>query len=183
MDSNIINEIEAIQQDFYSKNGKNLIQKKNQKNDLAILVSNEIDLNRLFNKMCFVIKGTNKIVIDYNIFKSFVHNENYKEVIDSIISIIKNCIKENSNFELNLNINGFTISAAERYKDAILYFTEITAQTELSNVLNIMNIYFPPVIIDQLKVYFLKFIHPEVKKRINIISKKDSEESWNSLFN
>ena len=98
MDSNIINEIEAIQQDFYSKNGKNLIQKKNQKNDLAILVSNEIDLNRLFNKMCFVIKGTNKIVIDYNIFKSFVHNENYKEVIDSIISIIKNCIKENSNF-------------------------------------------------------------------------------------
>ena len=50
MDSNIINEIEVIQQNFYNKNGKNLIQKKNQKNDLAILVSNEIDLNRLLIK-------------------------------------------------------------------------------------------------------------------------------------
>ena len=124
-----------------------MLKRKKLQKFLAILLTIQKDmvflysLKILFNKMCFVIKGTNKLVIDYNIFKSFVHNENYRVVIDSIISIIKNCIKENSNFELNLNINGFTISAAERYKDAILYFTEITAQTELSNVLNIMNIF------------------------------------------
>lgn len=168
---------------YYNEKGKNTLFKKNQKLELATQIAQKFSVDELLNNMCYIIN--NKVIIKYSIFKLFVHNDNYNQVINYILQKFDNVIAKNEKFECHVNIDGFTISAAERYQDFIKSFANISlsANNCYSNKISCLKVYFPPVIIDKIKTLFGRFVDKDVKEKIEIINKNDSIERWNSLVN
>ena len=76
-------------------------------------------------------------------------------------------------------------SAAERYQDFIKAFADISlsSNNSYSDKILHLKVYFPPVIIEQIKSVFGRFVDKEVKQKVEVISKNDSLSRWNSLVN
>ena len=125
MESKLLNEISNFEEKYYQENSKNVLFKKNQKIDLAKQVSNNFDINILLNNLCYIIKDTNKVVIDYNILKLFANEDNFDCILQYILFNFTETIKKYNNFEVHMNLNSFTISAAERYKKLVELFCKL----------------------------------------------------------
>ena len=117
--SNILDEIENKKSEIYNESGKNMFFKKQQKNDVAQQISQQFDMNQLLNLTCY--SEDNQIVIDYTIIKLYAHPDNYSQIIDYIMALYTT--KKHLKVTFHFNINGFTVTSAERYKDFIkMYF-------------------------------------------------------------
>ena len=120
---------------------------------------------------------TNKIreVFDYYI-KSSLH------VSLCVISFTLLIYIQNN---IHINLNGFTISAAERYKEFISKFTsQVMTRTDekFSKQLIKLSIYYPPSVIETIKKMFMSFVDRDIKEKVNIIEKSKSEELYKQLF-
>ena len=80
---------------------------------------------------------------------------------------------------MHINLNGFSISAAERYKLSIQLFcnkccigfpSDISLASQLIN----MHIYYTPSVIDSITILFSKFMDPNIPKKMVLHSKMDS---------
>lgn len=180
---NIEAQIDNFIENYYSINGKNSLFKKNQKNELAIQIASSFKIEDLLENMCYTIG--NQVIIKYSIFKLFINNEIYENVINFILNKFDYIIGIYNEFECHINIEGFTMSAAERYQDFIKNFAEISlnAGNTYSNKIICLKIYFPPIIIEQIKNIFGRFVDKDVKNKVEIINKTDSIQRWNSLVN
>ena len=96
----------------------------------------------------------NNIYINYPIFKLFVIPEIYDIIMDYIIRIIVELINKNGKYNIHVNIDGFTISAAERYMGIINTVFERVFRTEYVHYLEKIYIYNAPSVIDFLKNIF-----------------------------
>ena len=91
--------------------------------------------------------------------------------------------KKHLKVTFHVNINGFTVTSAERYKDFIKMYFERTqkAEFDITQMTNKIYIYYTPSIITQLTKMLQSFILPEIKEKVVYISKKDSENAWNTI--
>ena len=71
MNENIIENIKRIQDGYYSVSKKTMFNKKELKNNCAELITQNISLNELLSKTIYIIPDTNKVFVDYTIFKTF----------------------------------------------------------------------------------------------------------------
>jgi hypothetical protein len=181
MSSQLLKEIEDYQNTYYNDNNKNLFFKSNQKNNLASNVSEKFDMNQLLKMMCYPIINTNIVIIDYYIFKMFANTNNYKTITDFILGEFEKVLKMYNKFECHLNINTFTISAAERYKTMINIFCEkaLASNTQFSEKIDKFIIYYPPSMIQNISKIFSPFINPNVKDKVIFYDKKSSDLNWN----
>ena len=185
MSSQLLKEIEDYQNTYYDNNNKNIIFKNNQKNSLASNISSKFDTNMLLTMMCYPIINTNIVIIDYSVFKLFANPNNYEIITNHILGEFKKIIQTYNNFECHINVNTFTISAAERYKSMIKIFCSksLASDTPYSDKISKLIIYYPPSMIQSISKVFSPFINPNVKEKVIIYDKTSSDLNWNALPN
>jgi len=126
--NNLLEEVERFKEEYYKTNRKNIFFKKSQKQDFARKVSDNFNLNELLEKTIYIDSQTNRVFIDYNVFKLYANADTYELIKNYTKNIFSNF--QNKRFEFHIDINGFTISAAERYKS---FFEMILSEFMISN--------------------------------------------------
>ena len=187
MESKLLNEISNFEEKYYQDNSKNTFFKKSQKMDLAKQVSNNFDINVLLQNLCYMKKSTNQVVIDYNILKLFANDENFKTIIIHILKVFTDTINIFGNFEVHMNLNTFTISAAERYKKLVELFCKLCLNNketyDYAKVCNKFYIYNVSNTFEQIVNLFKPFVSPDIKEKVSVLKKSESSDNlWNSLI-
>jgi hypothetical protein len=176
---NIIYEMQEMQTGLYSQSGgKNLFFKKTQKLDIAKMISEKFDLNEIISTCIYILPGKkNEIYIDYTILKLFIHDDIHEKIIDYLLVLYNECVAKYGKFSLNLNLDGFTISAAERHKNAVKLFSQKCLDTpeyrygELTEKIRIFN---TPSIMETVVQMFKPFFAKNIAQRIELYKKNDS---------
>ena len=122
------------------------------------------------------------MIIDYNKFKLFANVDNYKTITSDILNKFTNSIKKFDSFQCHLNLDSFTISAAERHKQMIEEFCrQCLGNNSYSQKLTTIYIYYPPSLIENIAKLFSNLISPIVKEKVVFYTKQESDEYWNLI--
>jgi hypothetical protein len=181
----LLDQMSKFKEDYYSQNTKNTFFKKNQKFDLAKQVSLSFDINMLLQKTGYIIPGTQHIYFDYTVFKSFANEDNYNLIVNYILNLFQTCITNHGEYIVHVNLDTFTVSAAERYKNLITLFNECCLSNktiEYSKLLKFWKIYYTPSVIDMITKILKTVLEPEIIQKIIFVSKKESDEKLQKLF-
>lgn len=173
--------LNKVQTDFYTNNGgKNILFKNNQKQKCTESITNQFNLYDLLKSTVYIIPNTNKIYLNYLLFKTFANNSNNNEIIDYIIELLCQCINTYGQYEMHINLHSFSISAAERYKSSIQLFCEKcyslnnTCNVNFAGMLIHMYIYNTPSVISTITQLFKPFIDPLLNQKLIFITKDQS---------
>lgn len=171
---NLENKILELQNQYYQQNPKPTISfTNNQKMNCAKTVSQHIQIDQLFQKTVYNLPETNKVYFDYIIFKTFAHPAIYDKLLDDIIVLLTGCIQTYGSIEIHINLNTFTMTAAQRYKPIIQLFCNKCLQntnTAISTHVTNMYIYNSPKMINTLSTVFAGFIDDNIQSKINIVN-------------
>ena len=184
MDNSLLSKIEQLKDEYYDKNGKNIIFKKNQKTDCAKQISNNIDIELLIKNTMFNIPNTNKIYFSYEMFKLYANDDNYEIIKNNLLGLVQLCIHNFSNFELHMNINTFTVSGCERHKKFVILLTQQCLQEKknYSYLLTKFYVYYTPISISNIIQIVTPLIDPVVRPKFVLYSKSESDEILKNLL-
>jgi hypothetical protein len=165
--------LEAAQNTFYQEQGgKSWFQKDKQKINCALAITQSIPLNDLLEKTFSIIENTNKVMIDYPLFKTFANPNNYNEINTYILKLFTQCIDTYGSFEVHVNLKSFTITAAQRYRDMICQFCRecLDNETRFTTTMTSFTIYNCPKMFDSISALFSGFIDDQIRSKIHIVS-------------
>ena len=167
-----------------SSSGNFSLFRSTNKLNCAKMVSTNIDIQELIKHTTLIIPNTNKIYIDYVLFKSYAHDQVYDVLIQHLIHLFNMCIESHNSFEIHIDLNTFSISAAQRYKPVIQILCNqcLSSQTPLMSYLTIFRIYNTPYMIDSISAIFRPFISDQIKSKVEFINRKDSIHHKEMLF-
>jgi hypothetical protein len=179
MDPNLrldISNIRNAQDNYYSNTPKKWIFKTAQKNQCATHVAQQFDINLLLEKTISVVADTNRVMFDYVLFKTYGNPNNFGAVVDYILRMFTECINKYGDFECHINMQGFTITAAQRYKELICLFCQKCLQhnTQFARCLKSLYLYNPPSVINGISKLFSPFIDEVVRSKIKLVPREDS---------
>jgi hypothetical protein len=165
--------IEALKNDFYSTTGKPVLFKNTIKKQCATMVSNEIGIDTLLAHSIFVLPNTNKIFFDYTRFKLYANPDNYKQIVGFISEKIRACVYHYGTYEVHANLDTFSVSACHRYKEVIQLFCNycISANSDYSNELTHMYIYYTPSMFHQISAILRPIIDVSILSKLVIYDK------------
>ena len=174
MSDSLIDDINKFKEIYYKDNKKNIFQKKSLKYEVAKVVTDRFDIYVLLQKTVYKIPNTNKIFINYLMFKKFAQPENYGLFVRYVQNLASITIDEKNTFECHIDIESFTISAAERYRGVIDKFSEgVFGYTEYMDAIYIYN---SPTMIERISKLLLNLIDQSTKNKIILVSKPESEK-------
>jgi hypothetical protein len=176
-EENFVNKINSFTNDYYNNSSKNFFFKKSQKIDCANKISTTFDIDQLIQKTCFIIPNKSCVYFDYSFFKLYANESNYEKIIDRILDLFDDCILTNNELKFYVNLEGFTVSAAERYKKIILLFFNRCADDKrniYSEKLSYWKILNTPLMIDMIKTIIKPLIPSYILSKVIIVSKKDT---------
>ena len=111
MSKDILNDLNEFKNKYYNENKKKSIFNKNeQKYELAREVLSKFDINMLLKKTAYIIPNTNKLFVNYQIFKQFAHPENYEIFVKYVQNMIPFLIEKYGEFECHIDIVKVSIS-------------------------------------------------------------------------
>ena len=179
-------QIDKFRQDYYQENGgkKSSIQflsKRKQKLDMAQQVTAQFDINQLLNKTVYNITGTNRIVIDYTVFKLYANENIYTTLIDHLLSVYDFCIEKYGFYDVHINLATFSTTAAQRYSKMVEMFnSRFTDNSDSIYILrmNHLYIYNPPSVLEMIYSVLKHLLNPQVKTKSIIIPKSESEHKF-----
>lgn len=168
--------IADLKNNFYSENKKPILFKASSKSQYSSMICAELGINALLNTSIFIIPNTNKIFFDYTIFKNYASQENYSHIVDFISDKIKTCINNYGTYEVHANLDTFSISACQRYKEVIQLFCSrcISNQGGYSKDLTVMYIYNAPYMFQQISNILRPFIDYSIIDKIVLRDKNES---------
>jgi len=160
----LLEKMNEIQNKFYNDNSKNSFFKKSQKMDCAKEICKMMDLNEMIAKTIYVIPDTNGIYMDYTIFKLYANPDNFDVIIQHIINTCRYLVTYYHSFEVFINLDSFTVSAAERYKGLIKKYCDscLTENTDFATLMVKLNILNTPSVIEMI----VKIIKPVIDKGV-----------------
>ena len=167
-DDKIARQIEELQSKFYTGTSKNRMFKNNQKLECATMVSDNMNLHTLFSSCIYIIPNQNNIFIDYQKLKSFICPKIYPQIVDYATNLANQCIDKYQLFSLHINMESFTITAAQRYKDLIELFCNKCLQkgSQFQEQLQYIHLYNYPSIIPMLHKMFSHFIDDSARGKL-----------------
>ena len=175
MSEDLMKELDKYKNNFYRENKKSVFTKKSQKYELAKEITSKFDVNILLQKTAYIIPNTNKLFVNYKMFKQFAQPDNYELFVKYVQNLVHVIIKKRSNFECHIDIDSFTISAAERYKGVVQIFCkEVFGFTEYMGGVYVYN---SPTMIDKISKVFMHFLDQELRDKIIIVKKEGSEKT------
>lgn len=170
--------LEKIKNQYYNDHGKNILFKKSQKIDCAIQLcrSPEFHLESAIKNTIFIISDSNRVFFNYELFKYYANPDNYEIVVNYILSLVMLCISKYETFEFHVNLQSFTVSAAERYKPAIqLYMSKCLANnTEFSKLLTKMVIYNTPSLMNEISRLLKPMVDPIIRNKLQMYGKSET---------
>jgi len=173
-ETNVFKEkLEAVQNTFYQEQGgKSWFKKDKQKINCALAITQSIPLNDLLDKTFAIVANTNKVIIEYPLFKTFANPNNYNEINTYILKLFTQCIDTHGSFEVHVNLKSFTITAAQRYRDMICQFCKecLDKDTQFTRTMTYFAIYNCPKMFDSISALFSGFINDQVRSKIRIVS-------------
>jgi CRAL/TRIO domain len=175
--TDLLAQVNKFKEDYYAKNNKNVFFKKTQKADCAEKVAQQFDINILLANTVYIIGDTNHILFDYTVFKTYANESNYSQIVNYVLFMFDTVIRKHGSYVTHVNLDTFTVSAAERYKKVIQVFnTECINKTEFqyTKCLKSWYVYNPPSVIDMVNKILKPFIEPSVFNNVTIVSKADS---------
>jgi len=152
--------------------------------DCAKKISEQFDLNTLIINTIYEIPNTNKILFDYTVFKLYASPDNYETIIQYTLALFEYMLTKHVSIEMNVILDTFTISAAERYQSVIQMICNkcMTSKTRYSNYITQMNLYYTPAMIESIRALLRPFIDNDVYERIVMYSKSESPEILKKLL-
>lgn len=179
-----MDKINDLKNQYYSDNKKNVFFKSTQKSECANIITSNIGLDELIYQTCYILKDTNKVFLDYVVFKSYAVPENYDRIVEYILSLFDYCIEHYNGYETHLNLNSFTLSAAERYKNIINIFLQkcMVTNSDYSDKIIKFYIYNTPATFSSISKILMPLVDPIVKKKIVLYDKNDSSGLLKTLF-
>ena len=178
----LIEKVRQFKDEYYSKNHKNFFLKKKQKMLMAKQISNMFSLEELIRKTAFNIEGTNKIYLDYTVFKLYANETNYDVIVTYIMKIYIDCVEKYSGYEVHVNLDSLTPSAAERYKKCIELFNQATGHCSISNKLLQWYIYYPPSMIGMIRNILRYVIDPNIIDKFTVVPREHSASALKTLI-
>jgi hypothetical protein len=171
------NEIDKLKDEFYSSSSKNLFFKKTQKFECANQIMTKLPIDVLLKNTCIPILNDKLVYIDYKIFKSYATPELFDLISDYIIGIFNEFRRKNGHLEVAINLDTFTISAFERYKHIINVFCDkcFQQQNEFSKSLTVFSVYNVPNAFESITRIMAPFVVEDVKSKIRLFGKAESE--------
>lgn len=179
----LLSQMQKFKDDYYSQNSKNVVFKKNQKLDCAKQINNKFDINTLLSRTIYII-DKNHVYFDYLIFKLYANEDNYEIIVDYILKVYDYCIETYGNYIIHMNIDTFTVSAAERYKNIIVLFNEkaLKGKYDYTGLLKYNKIYFTPNVIDIILKIIKSLLTQEALTKVIYLSKNESQEKLDDLL-
>lgn len=176
-------EINNARNEFYGESGKNVFFKTRQKFDCAKRVVSQIPIEHLLARTCWIPDNTDYVRIDYTILKTYASPEVFETIVYHIIRVCSEALSTNSYLKVILNLDTFTVSAAERYKVLIEMFCEKCFQANLGFAISLQTfiIYNTPATIDSIKPILLPLLLEEIRPKIKLVSKKETPGLLGSL--
>ena len=154
---NLLEEVKEFQDSYYSQNTKNLFLKNSQKLECAKDITKNFNIFDLIKKTIYIIPNTNKVYIDYLIYKFYANPNVYNDIVNYTFNIFSECISKYGDFECHINLNTFTITSAYRYNDMIELFCKkclTTSNPSYSMLLSKMYIYNSPSMMENISKIF-----------------------------
>lgn len=182
--SDLANKLEKLKNEFYKDNKKHTIFKNRQKIECAKSISNSIDFDLLIENTFQTNKQTNKIIFHYPIFKTYANYDNADRIIDYFFQIVKNKINAFQTYELHVNMDTYTITSHERFKNMYYkLFEKNNHENVLFNInLTKLHVYNGPSILVTLNPFFSNFVKAEVSDKVVLFSKKDTGDKLKKLI-
>ena len=172
-----LEEIEQIKEAYFQENSKKMFFKNSQKFDCANTVCKQIDIDDLLYHTSWLIPNKNKVYVDYVVFKQYASPENFGMIVNDILAKCIDCSNQHTMFEVHVNLASFTITAAERYKSIIELFCNecFRRDTRFTERLVCMSLYNIPTMIENISRILLPLIPPEVRPKLRLYSKDESQ--------
>ncbi len=182
--SSLQNKITDLQNNYYSSHSKKTFFKSAQKNDCASSITQQLDLNHLVRHTIYNIPNTNCIFFDYTLFKTFATEMIFEYIVDHLMKITEECIENHNSFQMHVNLNTYTISAHERYKNIYTMFTEKCGHSRFhfSDMMSTMHVYNVPAMIDSISPIIRPLVDPKIISKMRLYSKNDSDRLLTSLL-
>jgi hypothetical protein len=172
---------------FYSTHVRNIIFKNSQKIECAEQVSQNIDIELLIKNTVFIVTDTNKIFFNYSMFKNYANPSVYVIMIKYILTLFDVCVQKYNKFQIHVDLNTFSMSAAHRYKGAIeMFCSEFMSsknKTAIYEHLDKFYLYNTPSMIDNISMVLSPFINDHVRSKIEYVSKRDSITALEEFYN
>jgi hypothetical protein len=172
--------MENMKKKYYDKNTKNHFFKQSQKIDCAktLTESSEFHLETAIKNTVFILPDSNCVFLNYEIFKYFGHEGVYDTLVNYILSLILLSISKFEKFEFHINLNSFTISAAQRYQPAIRLFMNkcLSEKTEFSKLLKRMVIYNTPQLMNEISLFLKPLIDPMITDKITLYKREETPD-------
>jgi len=176
----ILDGLLKMRESFYTTETKNRFFKNRQKERCNRMIVENSDVDTLLNRSVYIIENTNQIYIDYAMLKMFVTETMHQTVVDHIIECLTKCILTYGKYDLHLDLNGFTISAAERHKHVIFSFhhkclmTSTNGGVKFEASLDHMYIYNTPSVIMSIRKIFSTIMSSVLHSKIIYYDKEES---------
>jgi hypothetical protein len=120
----------------------------------------------ILKKMCF--NNNNDIIIDYRYFKFIALSDNHNLLINYIILVMQNVLKQYSNFCIHINLESFTLLHIEKYFSFIKQISE-TFKTTFPDKLDTCYMYNAPFIFSKLFGIICIFIDKPTQQKIKLV--------------
>jgi len=175
---NILEKMNEKQIMYYSNHSKNTFFKKSQKIDCAKEVCKSFDLNEMIANTIYVIPKTNKIYMDYIIFKLYANPDIFDAIIQHIINTCRYLVTYYNSLEVFINLETFSVSAAERYKGLIKKYCDncLTENTDFAILLTKLHILNTPSVIEMIVKIIKPIIDKEVVNKVQFYKREESEK-------
>lgn len=146
----LFQQVNSMRDEYYEQNGKNRIFKSSQKNQLATEVCNRFNLQQMIQHTSYIIPNSNKLYFSYPLFKTYGNPENCGDMSMYVKEhLITQILQTRPNFEMHVNLKGFTVSACQRFFSAIKWLFD--ENTDLTERMVHLYIYHTPNVIDQIR--------------------------------
>jgi hypothetical protein len=161
-------QISRIQTQYYQQNGKSFFVQSKQKLDCAEIILQNIPLEELMSKMIRIEE--NRVFFNYVFFKTFAHPTVYETIVNAIFSNICDAVNKYGSFEIHINMQSFTATAAQRYKDIIKLFCFrcLHRDAAIAGYLKMMYVYNSPKMIETIAHIFSGFVDDQILSKISI---------------
>ena len=182
--SKYIELLSNLQEEYYKNNNKKIIFKNKQKIDCATTILQQTDLSELLNNTIFIIPETNRIYIDYRLFKKFANPTILGTISLKLIETLNICKRDFGKIEIYVNFEQLTVSAFERYKDLLIIFSKMCIENNLlySDYIDKCVIINSPNVINTLRTLVNPFLTVRIKSIIEFPDKEESSKVINDLF-
>lgn len=180
----IRDQIKEKQKEYYNSNSKSLFFKTSQKNLCAEEINKKFDVSDLIKTTIYQIPETNIVFFDYILFKTYATPVIYDAIIQTILGLFTEIIKLFGSYQIHANMDTFSMSASHRYGDIIRDFCNkcLRSETRYADYMEKFCIYNTPSVMQSISKLFNPLINENVKTRIELIDKKESETRLKQLF-